>query len=484
MAEDTTVEEMPGKPPAGHRYRDEMNFAEFPLAAVSDVVPEGLKTLEFTDEITDPSTGKPVTRTLTVTAADKFGLPTALDDELLLGLVQLSSEKGFVDRKVHFSRYELIKLLGWRDESKSYKRVEDALNRWTGVTLQYRKGWWAKDERCWVSETFHVLDQVTVFDRERIERRRKMVNASPEKAMSSFVWNETVFQSFRSGYVKALDFDFYKSLDSAVAKRMYRFLDKRFYHKGRWEFDLRTFACEHVGLVKGYSNSELKRKLAPAVAELESRGYLAPLADAERFVRVRTAEWRAVFVKAAKRVVAPPTLDGDGTLVADLVARGISRHSAKRLLAEYSQDRVREKIRHQDWLKTQPGQGGIRNRAGWLYAAITHDFAPPPEVIPAARPTPPNTPASGPLFAPVPPAPAPSADEQAFSTYWAALSADEQADFEREAVEGAPAFLRRQYHVTAEERGTLWRVTRDRILLDQYKKRRPLTQELNLSDGL
>ena len=65
---------------------------------------------------------------------------------------------------------------------------------------------------------------------------------------------------------------------------MFRFLDKRFYHKGRWEFDLQTFACEHIGLSKNYSNSELKRKLMPAVKELEARGYLSPLPDAERFV--------------------------------------------------------------------------------------------------------------------------------------------------------------------------------------------------------
>src|SRR4051812_22040769 len=179
----------------GHRFRDELNFAEFPIAAVADTVAANVKTLEFEDEIFDPSTKKPVTRTLVITAADKFGLPTALDDEVLLGLMQLSCDQGFADRKVHFSRYELIKLLGWRDESKSYKRIEDSLNRWTGVTLQYQKSWWAKDEKCWVNETFHVIDQVIIFDRERIARRRKMAKDAPDKALSSFAWNDTVFQS-------------------------------------------------------------------------------------------------------------------------------------------------------------------------------------------------------------------------------------------------------------------------------------------------
>src|SRR5206468_1008621 len=120
---------------APQKYRDEMNFAEFPIASVSDTIPDNQKTLEFTDVITDSSSGMPVTRTLTLAAAAKSGLPTALDDQLLLGLMQLSCDQGFVDRNVHFSRYELIKLRGWRDESKSYTRIEDSLNRWTGVTL-------------------------------------------------------------------------------------------------------------------------------------------------------------------------------------------------------------------------------------------------------------------------------------------------------------------------------------------------------------
>lgn len=39
------------------------------------------------------------------------GLPTARDDEVILGLLQLSKLEHFADRKVHFSRYQLLQLL-------------------------------------------------------------------------------------------------------------------------------------------------------------------------------------------------------------------------------------------------------------------------------------------------------------------------------------------------------------------------------------
>ena len=67
-------------------YRDELNFAEFPLASLSTSLPKDQKTLEFTDEIFDKSVNKRVQRKLTITASDKFGLPTAMDDEVILGL--------------------------------------------------------------------------------------------------------------------------------------------------------------------------------------------------------------------------------------------------------------------------------------------------------------------------------------------------------------------------------------------------------------
>ena len=454
---------------SGQRYRDEMNFAEFPIASVSDTIALGQKTLEFTDEIFDPSTNRTVPRTLVITAADRFGLPTALDDEVLLGLVQLSCNQGFSGRKVHFSRYELIELLGWRDESKSYRRIEESLNRWTGVTLQYRKAWWSKEEQCWVNETFHVIDQVTVFDRERIERRRKMAKGgAAEKALSSFVWSETVFQSFKAGNLKRLDFDFFKGLGSAIAKRMFRFLDKRFHHKARWEFELRAFACEHVGLSKNYSNSELKRKLLRAIKELEAQGFLAPLPEAERFTQVRVGEWRVLFVKASKKVTVLAPDSADDPLLRDLVARGLTERSARKLLAHHPREKVAEKVRLFDSLTRRGGGGGIRNRAGWLYAAIVHDYA-VPEARPAAvaAAAPPREPRA--LAASAGPEAA-KPELAAFEVFWATLAEDERARYEAEAVSAAPLFLQKQYLEGRAAQGTLWRVARQRILVGHHSR--------------
>src|SRR6201999_1299601 len=85
--------------------------------------------------------------------------------------------------------------------------------------------------------------------------------------LSSFRWNEVIFESFQSGNLKQLDLEFYLRLRLPTTKRMFRFLDKRFYRRARLDFDLRTLACEHIGMSRSYAPTELKRRLQTAPRE-------------------------------------------------------------------------------------------------------------------------------------------------------------------------------------------------------------------------
>ena len=99
--------------------RDELNLAEFPLCALSRRPRPDQKTLRFEDRLLDKSRGEWTTRQLTITGSDAFGLPTPLDEEVLLGLIQLTRQRDFADRKVPFTRHELLRLLDWRDDTKN-----------------------------------------------------------------------------------------------------------------------------------------------------------------------------------------------------------------------------------------------------------------------------------------------------------------------------------------------------------------------------
>ena len=269
--------------------KDEMNLAEFPLTTLADRVPQGCKTLVFEDRIFDKGQRQQVARRLTISASDKFGLPTALDDEVILGLVQLSKADDFASRQVQFSRYQLVHLLGWREEGKSYARLEESLKRWLGVTLYYENAWWDKCRKKWVDAHFHLLDNLMLYH--RAKRGERSAKDDDGKPLSSFIWNEIIFRSFQAGYLKDLDLEFYHTLSRPSPSECIAFSTRSSISAISRRFSLSQFAREHIGLSRRYDTAQLKRRLNPAIKELVETGYLKPLSAEERFAHVRRGEW-------------------------------------------------------------------------------------------------------------------------------------------------------------------------------------------------
>lgn len=447
-------------------FCDELNFAEFPLAALGKTVPRGQKTLEFTDTIFDKARNAEVVRKLCITAADKYGLPTALDDEVVLGLVQLTARTDFENRQVYFTRYELLRLLGWSDDSRNYARLEQSLKRWLGVTLYYENSWWSLEDRSWVNEGFHILDYVQILDRER-----RALSRGEQAGKSLFVWNEVVFRSFKAGYLKRINFEFYKSLSSAIAKRIFRFLDKRFYQQSHVEFDLRTFACEHLGLSRKYHNGELKRVLAPAISELETKGFVKAWPLEKRFTRKDAGAWRIAFARAG--VLAPQAVDPKTALVESLVKRGVSAQSATRLAATSDEARIRERIALFDWLVERKDKRVARSPAGFLYRSIAENFTLPEDYLTStARKDEPKKGAHLRVAKPVVDNDKRLRTERAgMDRYWNALSEDERRRIERELVSKAAPFVRERYREAEEARGPFFGVLRQ-TMIDTYVRER------------
>jgi hypothetical protein len=361
--------------------RDELNLAEFPITLLSDRVPKGCKTLVFEDTVFDRQHGEVVTRKLTVTGSDAYGLPTAIDDEVLVALLQLTKLDGFLDPKVRLSRYELLRILGWKDVGKNYQRIEEALNRWMGVTLYYEKAWWDNDAKAWVDAKFHILDNVQIVgksERERLRRRGQV-----DLYSSWFKWNEVVFKSFQADNLKRLDLDTYFNLKCSTAKRMFRFLDKRFYHRGRWEFDLDEFAFQHIGLSRSYDTGQIKAKLHPGIEELEAHGFLDPLQREERYTKVGRGRWRIILVQARSvpepKAPSPPPPEAaeHSELVGELQRREITLTTAGDLVRDHPPERIRQKLEVFDWLLSKKDKRIARSPSGYLVKSIQDDYAPP-----------------------------------------------------------------------------------------------------------
>ena len=349
--------------------RDEMNWAEFPLAAVSDRVPRGVKTLTFEDRIKDRSKNRWITRRVTITGSDRYGLPTSVDDEVVLGLIQLANAEKFQSPRVYFSRYALIRLLGWRDEGKSYRRLSESLRRWLGVTLYYENAWWKNDAKAWVDESFHILEHVSIV------RGRPSKKGDPA-GLSSFVWNDVVFQSFKSGWIKPFNMEMYKKLRTPTAKRMLRFLDKRFHRSSTIQMDLRKFAEEHIGVRRGYDTAALKRRIAPAIKELATMRFLVNCHSADMYRRVQHGKWEINLQRgpAARRTSESRNLS---CLERELVRRGITESQAVKLARDHDPKMIARQLASVDAMVSTQDSRISKNPAGFLVNAIRDNYVLP-----------------------------------------------------------------------------------------------------------
>lgn len=452
--------------------RDEMNLVECPLSAVSDRFLDGRKTVVFQDQVWDPDRKAFLKRELAISGSDRYGLPTAKDEDVLLACVQLASRQDFREREVRFSRYELLKLLRWPEDGRSYKRVSISLRRWKGVTVYSDRAFYDHSRKSWVTRDFGVFDNLSIYERESTERA-----AAPQS--SWFVWNEVFFDSFRSGYLKKLDWDLYCRLNDPVAKRLYRLLDKRFYHGSEVVFDLKELAVRKVRLSDSYDAAQIKRALTGGIRELEVVWELHPLPPEERFRRVRRGEWQVVFNRKRTRTT-PKVRSADPTQVELLVTRGVSRSVAEDI-AGAPTEHLKTAIKLFD---AHAAEGRPRG-PGFLVDAVRNPEKYQPEAkLAAARPAAtrgaPLGEQNGSRRVEIHPAEAKADSEdkirwRTFMEFWRKLDKPTRVGFEAQAVAAAPSTKADGYQRLRAVGGPAFNHYRRVVLRDHYERNNSLS---------
>ena len=384
----TELQEQSGDP-VFRPGKDEMNFAEFPIALLTDRVPKGQKSIKFEDQIYDEKRKRLVTRRRIIEGSEEYGLPTATDDAVILALIQLTKLKSdLTQREVEFTRLELIRMLGWPNEGKSYDRIKLSLLRIANVTYNYDNAWWDPRQKTWTTKAFHIIDTVEIND-------SRASGGQSGLFASRIVWGDVVFDSFQAGFLRNIDFRLCMRLEHPTALRMYRFLGKRFHVKPDWTFDLKELAYEHIGLGRNYEGgTQIARKLQPAIIELEQVGFLEPLAEEERFTK-KGRDWSIRFLQKAPApalILASETTeaadagqDGPSPLIEELAKRGVSRNRAEKLIGKFPASLIDGKLEVFDWLAAKKDRGVATNPAGYLVKSIEEDYAAPKAFVSRAE---------------------------------------------------------------------------------------------------
>ena len=280
--------------------KDEMNLVEHPFGVLWQKEPDD-SVIYYEWDQEHPLTGKIVRGTWTVTGDSDYGLPSPSDERVYLVLMELTREARFNERTIHFSRYDLIKRLGWVDNNQCYAMLETAFRRLMGVNIYAKNAFWNPRSKSYINTGFHVLES---FGLEAEPPGRK--SEASDKPVSLFTWSEVLFTSFENGYIRSLDLEFALSLQGDIALRLYRYLDKKSYGGRAWfEIDIFKLCIGHLGMKPSLYPSKFKERLQGAHEELTGRGFL----KAVEYEKTRLSERKSEKVRYFFAERAEKTLD-------------------------------------------------------------------------------------------------------------------------------------------------------------------------------
>ena len=241
--------------------RDEMNLAVLPIAVLGRN--DTREVIEYYGTFWNGE--KQEDMIWTVRGAAGLGLPSEFAERVLVALLYLGAQDNFVNRRMEFSTYQILKVLGRAINGRNYKVVEDALTQLAGVLITSDKAWVEKKKdgtqrRISTKRAFHIIDEF-------------YLHYTEDK--SFIIWGSRLWRNLQSGYIRRLDIDFYYSIDLPLARRLYRFLDKMTHYKPYTPYAIDVFdLANKLGMVPYQYAAHLKRPLSAAADELVERGYL------------------------------------------------------------------------------------------------------------------------------------------------------------------------------------------------------------------
>lgn len=249
--------------------KDEMNLVEHPFGSLSKEKDTRVIRLEWTAR--HPVSKKELAASWQVIGHAELGLPTANDERVYLVAMELTRESAWQQR-VHFTRADFLKRLGWTDGSESYRMLLEAFERLRGVQITARNAFYEPSSGYYLDGGFGLLDTYLIAG-EGPGRRKSEDERLPT---TYFTWNDLLHRSMVQGNIRTLDFDFALSLERPLSMRLFRYLDmKRYDGKVVFEIGLRELCEKHLGMiVEGRYDSQLRQTLAPAHAELCERGFI------------------------------------------------------------------------------------------------------------------------------------------------------------------------------------------------------------------
>jgi hypothetical protein len=386
--------------------RSEVNFLNYPLFALRDNDVHARTEITYKDVVN--RNGQSVEIEWTVSANPKHGYPATFDSKVFKAIEQIISEmKPPIQNPVRIgSLNRLAKLMGLRVSKKgqvsgkAYQMIQDSLNRMFETTIHSRGTFYDKGEEKFADVRLHLVEKV-------VSVGKKL--RSGEVADSNYVYLDDIFLGSRnSNYTKPLDYTYYRTLQSPIARRLYELLGVKF--KGSLFINYRySKLCQLLPLTQQSYASYAKRILEPAHQELIRTGFFEkvewqPIKDEPHdwlvnyWAGERAKREIQQAIEEGKRgnnhmALLPPDVlelgqstptrtlqrtEEDNDVVIALQNFGISKKTAERLAKNHPEQDVFEKLQLVQWLVDTKSPLVSKNPQGFLVKALDEGYLPQP----------------------------------------------------------------------------------------------------------
>jgi hypothetical protein len=297
--------------------KDEMNLVEFPIARLGRN--DTRLTIQYEGQIVKD--GRVLEQKWMVSGSAAFGLPTEFAERVLVSLMSLTARDGFTERKVPFTIYRVLKMLGLSHNQRNYQAVEHALQQLVGLTIYSEGAFYDKvnDKRVTSKKGFHILEEFWLKSHESDDGNSDNGNGEAEQVQGYVIWSERIWANFKAGYIKNLDTEFYYSLQNPIARRLYRFLDKRMHYQDEYQIDVFDLAAR-LGMSTYRYPSDVTHKMKPGFDELLERGYLesAEAVKVGKFTRMKFVRSDHAQPALDEEEATPQTLEMGEDIITDL----------------------------------------------------------------------------------------------------------------------------------------------------------------------
>jgi len=360
----TSSESVKVKPSTASALRrfDEANVGRLGLISIQERIPSTYTNWTQDFEIE----GQPASLKC-VAPAEFGGVPHGLDDDIANALRQIYIDAGSpANGEFQTTAYNIIKTAGFPINGQYYRQLKESLNRLKGATYTAAESWRDARRNRWTTVSFNFIELLRYVT--NVEEGA-FSNSTPITIRLA----EPIVQSIRAHYVRPYDYEFSRSLKTSVTRAVYRLLDASRYSA----HDTRTpQATLTIGLIKWAEECKIndrtpkrvRRTLDSAHEELIERGYLKEVMYTGRGAKQMISYIFAELTEAGTISVVPD----ERPAVNALVGYGITRPAAAKLVNQFGEERVLDRIEMFEAI-FRNGKARPNNIPGYLTDVVRDD---------------------------------------------------------------------------------------------------------------